>query len=183
MFSNLSDRVLKTFDGLLSRGVLAESDVNTAMREIRVALLEADVPLNIAKDFVVDLKQGDILFTKDGKIGSTGMIVKEDEDKAILSAGVSRIRLKKNSKITPEYLFLALTVKEIGFYQADRKTVVASTLPHLKESEILNFVIPQLDENTSKKISKLIKNSFEKKNECKILIKDIRKLMDNYYPI
>ena len=141
------------------------------------------IPDNIAKDFVVDLKQGDILFTKDGKIGSTGMIVKEDEDKAILSAGVSRIRLKKNSKITPEYLFLALTVKEIGFYQADRKTVVASTLPHLKESEILNFVIPQLDENTSKKISKLIKNSFEKKNECKILIKDIRKLMDNYYPI
>ena len=53
------------------------------------------IPDNIAKDFVVDLKQGDILFTKDGKIGSTGMIVKEDEDKAILSAGVSRIRLKK----------------------------------------------------------------------------------------
>ena len=52
MFSNFSDRVLKTFDGLLSRGVLTDNDVNSAMREIRVALLEADVPLNIAKDFV-----------------------------------------------------------------------------------------------------------------------------------
>ena len=57
MFSNFSDRVLKTFDGLLSRGVLTENDVNSAMREIRVALLEADVPLNIAKDFVEKVKK------------------------------------------------------------------------------------------------------------------------------
>ncbi len=57
MFSNFSDRVLKTFDGLLSRGVLTENDVNSAMREIRVALLEADVPLNIAKEFVEKVKK------------------------------------------------------------------------------------------------------------------------------
>ena len=58
MFSNFSERVLKTFDGLLSRGVLTENDVNSAMREIRVALLEADVPLNIAKEFVEKVKEG-----------------------------------------------------------------------------------------------------------------------------
>ncbi len=141
------------------------------------------IPKNIAKDFMVDLKKNDILFTKDGKIGSTGMVVEEDIDKAILSAGITRIRLKKNSKITPEYLFLALSIKEVGHYQADQKTVVASTLPHLKEGQILDFLIPQLDKNTSNKISELIKQSFEKKNQCKILLKDIRKMMDNYYSI
>ena len=51
MFNNLSDRILKTFDGLLGKGVLTEDDVNVAMREVRVALLEADVPLKIAKEF------------------------------------------------------------------------------------------------------------------------------------
>ena len=56
MFSNFSDRVLKTFDGLLSRGVLTENDVNSAMREIRVALLEADVSINVAKDFIEKVK-------------------------------------------------------------------------------------------------------------------------------
>ena len=57
MFNNFSDRVLKTFDGLLGKGVLTEADVSNAMREIRVALLEADVPLNLAKNFVEKVKE------------------------------------------------------------------------------------------------------------------------------
>ena len=57
MFNNFSDRVLKTFDSLLSRGVLTEDDVSVAMRQIRVALLEADVPLSIAKEFVEEVKK------------------------------------------------------------------------------------------------------------------------------
>lgn len=141
------------------------------------------IPYDIANDFMIDLKEGDVLFTKDGKIGSTGMVVKNDINLAVLSAGISRIRLKKNSIITPEFLFLALTIKEVGFYQADKKTVVASTLPHLKESQILNFIIPQLDKISTNKITDLIKKAFYKKNECKNLINNIRNLMDNYYSI
>jgi type I restriction enzyme S subunit len=141
------------------------------------------IPYDIANDFMIDLKEGDVLFTKDGKIGSTGMVVKNDLNLAVLSAGISRIRLKKNSIITPEFLFLALTIKEIGFYQADKKTVVASTLPHLKESQILNFIIPQLDKISTNKITDLIKKAFYKKNECKNLINNILNLMDNYYSI
>ena len=57
MFSNLSDRILNTFDGLLGKGILTEDDVNIAMRDIRVALLEADVPLSLAKDFVDNVKK------------------------------------------------------------------------------------------------------------------------------
>lgn len=52
MFDSLSDRLGGVFDRLRGRGALTEADVRTAMREVRVALLEADVALPVARDFV-----------------------------------------------------------------------------------------------------------------------------------
>ncbi len=56
MFDNLSDRLGSIFDGLKRRGVLKETDVSDAMREVRVALLEADVALPVVKDFIKKVK-------------------------------------------------------------------------------------------------------------------------------
>lgn len=52
MFQSLSDRLSGVLDKLTRRGALAESDVGEAMREVRRALLEADVALDVVKDFV-----------------------------------------------------------------------------------------------------------------------------------
>lgn len=52
MFDNLSDRLGGVFDRLKGRGSLSESDVREAMREVRVALLEADVALPVARRFI-----------------------------------------------------------------------------------------------------------------------------------
>ena len=52
MFDGLSDRLGGIFDKLKKRGALSESDVESALREIRVALLEADVALPVVKDFI-----------------------------------------------------------------------------------------------------------------------------------
>ncbi|MFN3434200.1 MAG: signal recognition particle protein [Sphingomonas sp.] len=52
MFDSLSDRLGGVFDRLRGRGALTEADVRTAMREVRVALLEADVALPVARQFV-----------------------------------------------------------------------------------------------------------------------------------
>ena len=52
MFENLSDRLSGVFDRLTKQGALSEDDVKTALREVRVALLEADVSLSVARDFV-----------------------------------------------------------------------------------------------------------------------------------
>ncbi len=52
MFENLSDRLSGVFDRLTKQGALSEEDVKTALREVRVALLEADVSLPVARDFV-----------------------------------------------------------------------------------------------------------------------------------
>lgn len=52
MFESLSDRLGGVFDRLRGRGALTDADVRAAMREVRVALLEADVALPVARDFV-----------------------------------------------------------------------------------------------------------------------------------
>ena len=55
--TSLSDRLQDIFSKLKKKGKLSESDVNTAMREVRVALLEADVNYKIAKDFCAKVKE------------------------------------------------------------------------------------------------------------------------------
>jgi len=57
MFDQLSDRLGAIFSRLTGRGKLSESDVNDAMREVRIALLEADVSLAAAKQFVARIKE------------------------------------------------------------------------------------------------------------------------------
>ena len=52
MFDALGDKLSGVFDNLTGRGALSEKDVNAAMREIRIALLEADVALPVVKEFV-----------------------------------------------------------------------------------------------------------------------------------
>src|SRR5947199_8580895 len=57
MFESLSDRLTDVFDRLRGRGALSEDDVGAAMREIRVALLEADVALPVVRDFVAAVRE------------------------------------------------------------------------------------------------------------------------------
>lgn len=57
MFENLSDRIQGIFSGLKSKGRLTEDDINAAMREIRLALLEADVNFKVVKAFVARTKE------------------------------------------------------------------------------------------------------------------------------
>jgi len=52
MFETLSDRLSGIFDTLTRRGALSEADVNAAMREVRRALIEADVALDVVRSFV-----------------------------------------------------------------------------------------------------------------------------------
>ncbi len=55
MFENLSDRLADSFRKLTGRGVLSENDVKQALREVRRALLEADVSFSVARDFVASV--------------------------------------------------------------------------------------------------------------------------------
>ena len=57
MFDSLTDRLGDVFDRLRSHGALSENDVGAAMREIRIALLEADVALPVVRDFVATVRE------------------------------------------------------------------------------------------------------------------------------
>jgi signal recognition particle subunit SRP54 len=60
MFQGLSEKLQETFKRLKGKGRLKEADVNEAMREVRVALLEADVNFKVVKDFVAKVKERSI---------------------------------------------------------------------------------------------------------------------------
>ncbi|MEM1277995.1 MAG: signal recognition particle protein [Pseudomonadota bacterium] len=57
MFESLSDRLSGALEKLTGKGALSEEDVKTALREVRVALLEADVSLPIARDFIKEVQE------------------------------------------------------------------------------------------------------------------------------
>ena len=57
MFEALNERLTGVFDRITGRGVLTEKDVDEAMREVRVALLEADVALPVVKDFIANARE------------------------------------------------------------------------------------------------------------------------------
>ncbi len=57
MFEDLTRRLDEAFKGILSRGVLTEADVDAGLREVRLALLEADVNFKVARDFIVRVRE------------------------------------------------------------------------------------------------------------------------------
>src|SRR3546814_16267466 len=86
VFEGLSERLGSVFDRLRKRGALGEADVGAAMREVRIALLEADVALPVVKQFVDRVREravgrevlrpvtpGDRKSVGWGKSGSTGV--------------------------------------------------------------------------------------------------------------
>ena len=57
MFEALSDKITSVFNKITSRGVLTEEDINAALREIRIALLEADVAPPVGTDFTAHVNE------------------------------------------------------------------------------------------------------------------------------
>lgn len=140
------------------------------------------VPYELAKEITKVPQNNDVIFTKDGKIGAVAMITKNDN--CILSSGIEMIRINSNGKnygITPEYLFLVLSIKEIGYFEAIKRTVVASTIPHLRPERLKEIEIPIIQSNDIIKITKLVREAFDLKNRRKPILKESDKLFQDYF--
>ncbi|MCG8540451.1 MAG: restriction endonuclease subunit S, partial [Clostridia bacterium] len=124
------------------------------------------------------VKAKELIFSKDGKIGQVAMIT--ESDKCIIGSGLIRMSIDR-SKINPYYLFIALSIPEIGIYQAKKNTVIASTLPHLRQDRISDFVIPIL--NDQEEITSLAREGFDLKERSKKLIDKTRELLDLSFEI
>jgi signal recognition particle subunit SRP54 len=95
MFDSLSDRLRKTLGTLTGRGRVSEADVDAAMREVRLALLEADVNFKVVKEFVARVREravgADILDSLTA--GQQVVKIVHEELTALLSAGDRTFRL------------------------------------------------------------------------------------------
>ncbi len=87
MYKSLSERLSGIFDRLKGRGILSEDDVNAAMREIRIALLEADVALPVVKEFIEQAKIKAIGQELVKSINPAQMVIKIVNDQLIQALG------------------------------------------------------------------------------------------------
>src|SRR3954470_4223002 len=89
MFDTLSDRLRKTLAGLTGRGRVTEADVDAALREIRLSLLEADVNFKVVRDFVARIRERAVGAEILDSLTAGQQVVKivNDELVALLSAG------------------------------------------------------------------------------------------------
>ncbi len=103
MFNRLTESLSNSFARLRGRGLLKEEDINEAMREIRVALLEADVALPVVKDFISRVKEKCLGEEVIKSISPAQLVVKvvHDELTAILGgAETNDINLNANPPVT-----------------------------------------------------------------------------------
>ena len=87
MYKSLSERLSGIFDRLKGRGILSEKHVNTAMREIRIALLEADVALPVVKEFIEEAKAKAIGQELIRSINPAQMVIKIVNDQLVQALG------------------------------------------------------------------------------------------------
>ena len=98
-FDNLSDKLAGVFKRLRSKGKLSESDVKTAMREVRLALLEADVNYKVAKDFTNTVTEKCIGEKVMESLTAPQMVIKIVKDELTALMGSEQARLKTSNKI------------------------------------------------------------------------------------
>lgn len=110
MFESLSDKLGSVFDSLRGRKTLGEDDVNAAAREIRLALLEADVALLVVKDFITTIKEKAVGQDVIKTISPTQQIVKIVNDAIIEMLGGKEIDndLSLNAPAPAAFLMVGL---------------------------------------------------------------------------
>ncbi|NAS24033.1 signal recognition particle protein [Herbidospora sp. NEAU-GS84] len=106
MFETLSDRLTSVFSSLRSKGRLSDADIDATCREIRIALLEADVALPVVKDFVAHVKERARGAEVSQALNPAQQVVKivNDELIEILGGETRRLRL---AKTPPTVIMLA----------------------------------------------------------------------------
>src|SRR3954462_9207625 len=101
MFSQLDDRLQDIFKDLRGHGSISEANINDAMRQVRLALLEADVDFNVAKQFIVRVKEKALGEEVVRSVTPGQQMVKifHDELTALLGGDAAPLNLEKPARI------------------------------------------------------------------------------------
>jgi signal recognition particle subunit SRP54 len=125
VFATLSDRLTSTFKNLRSKGRLSESDIDATVREIRRALLDADVAVPVVRQFTGAVRERALSVEVSGALNPAQQVVKivNDELVSILGGETRPLRLAKNP---PSVILLA------GLQGAGKTTLAGKLALHLK---------------------------------------------------
>ena len=139
MFENLSERLSGVFDRLTKQGALSEDDVKTALREVRVALLEADVSLPVARDFVkkVQEKATGQSVTKSVTPGQQVVKIVHDALIEVLKGAEDPGQLKIDNPPAP--------ILMVGLQGGGKTTTTGKLAKRLKEREGKKVLMASLD--------------------------------------
>jgi signal recognition particle subunit SRP54 len=138
VFENLSDRLGGVFDKLRGRGALTDADVRSAMREVRVALLEADVALPVARDFVDQATEKAVGQEVLRSVTPGQMVVKIVHDQLVETLGADESELHVD--VNPPAV-----VMMVGLQGSGKTTTTAKLAKRLTEKNRKKVLMASLD--------------------------------------
>ncbi|HEU4970261.1 signal recognition particle protein [Sphingomonas sp.] len=140
MFETLSERLGGVFDRLRGRGALSESDVRAAMREVRIALLEADVALPVVRDFVDKVTEQAVGAQVLRSVTPGQQVVKIVHDALVEMLGAEASELALD--VTPPAIVML-----VGLQGSGKTTTTAKLAKRLSERERKKVLMASLDVN------------------------------------
>ncbi len=127
MFEILTDKLSKVFRGLSSRGRLSEKDIDDALRQVRLALLEADVHFRVVKDFTARVRERSVGAEVLESLTPAQQIIKIINEELITTLGGEQSRLAQSAH-PPSVAML------VGLQGCGKTTTAAKLALHLKHS-------------------------------------------------
>ena len=138
MFDTLSDRLGSVFDKLRGRGALSDADVRSAMRDVRVALLEADVALPVARDFVDRVTEKAVGQEVLRSVTPGQMVVKIVHDALVETLGSDTAEMNLN--VAPPAVIMM-----VGLQGSGKTTTTAKLAKRLTDRERKKVLMASLD--------------------------------------
>ncbi|MDC0073895.1 signal recognition particle protein [Alphaproteobacteria bacterium] len=138
MFDALQGKLSETFSNLSRRGSLKEKDVDNALREVRVALLEADVSLDIVKEFIASIRKKAIGIEILQSISPAQMVIKTVHDHLIETLGSENEPININTN-PPSIILIA------GLQGSGKTTTAAKLALRFKKKENKKVILASLD--------------------------------------
>ena len=138
MFDNLSEKLSGILDRLTGRGSLSEADVDAAMREVRRALLEADVALDVVRSFTERVREQAVGATVVKSVTPGQMVVKIVHDELIATLGSEGQTIDLNA-VPP------VAIMMVGLQGSGKTTTTAKLARRLREREKRKVLMASLD--------------------------------------
>src|SRR6185369_5563824 len=137
MFENLSDKLQRVFKNLRGEGKLTAENMDVALREIRVALLEADVHFKVAKEFIANVREQAMGQEVLNALSPTQQVVKIVRDEMVKMLGQHQSRLRTANEPPSVYMIVGL--------QGSGKTTSTAKLARLLVKDGMTPILVSVD--------------------------------------